>query len=822
MSTQYYCKNERRRALVRNPTDAQGNPVAPFLNGIDYLEVSSDQRTLTVFFIHNLPGQPGGVPSNPALALTAGNVVIEGGVRIRNVRVTPPASASGNALSVSVDQPGDFSAYTLRLVSLSSGRAAPEGFDPQLSEVEFSFKVDCPSDFDCKPADVCPPEPLQPGPPIDYLARDYASFRQLMLDRLATTLPDWKERNPADVGVAIVELAAYYADYLSYYQDAVATEAYLGTARRRISVRRHARLLDYFMHEGCNARAWVQIQVEADDIHLEKGSRFLTRVPGLSVRIAPDSPELEQTPARQAQAFETMHPVHLYTAHNRIRFYTWSDEECCLPRGATRATLRDDPNNRLRLLPGDVLVFEEVRGPTTGEEDDADPGHRHAVRLTRVEPLATTSTGGQRLPGPLATDPLTGQPIVEIEWHVQDALPFPLCISTVVNRQAVEDVSVARGNIVLADHGETISGRPLPSAPETGAYTPRLEEKGVTHAVAYDNVAALLRPAAEALVQDPRAALPQVALHEDGEDWTARRDLLSSSRFARDFVLEVESDGAAFLRFGDNVLGRRPDPAVALRPEYRVGNGVAGNVGAEAIAHLVTTDTGIIGVRNPLPAQGGAASESIEEVRLYAPQAFRTQQRAITEADYAEVAQRHPEVQKAVASRRWTGSWHTMFITVDRRRGMPVDEEFEAELRSFLERYRLAGHDVEVEPPSFAPLDIALRVCVAPDYYRSSVKEALLETFSNRDLPDGRRGFFHPDNYTFGQPVYLSQVVAAAMKIPGVLWVDVVVFQRWGRIPEKEIEEGQIRMERLEIAQLDNDPNAPENGRIAFEMEGGI
>src|SRR5207249_3177500 len=52
--------------------------------------------------------------------------------------------------------------------------------------------------------------------------------------------------------------------HLSYYQDAVATEAYLHTARQRISVRRHARLVDYHMHEGCNARAWVCIETDTD------------------------------------------------------------------------------------------------------------------------------------------------------------------------------------------------------------------------------------------------------------------------------------------------------------------------------------------------------------------------------------------------------------------------------------------------------------------------------------------------------------------------------------------------------------------------------
>src|SRR4029077_15545434 len=68
---------------------------------------------------------------------------------------------------------------------------------------------------------------------------------------------DWRERHVPDLGIALVELLAYTGDYLSYYQDAVATEAYLETARQRISVRRHVRLVDYAMHEGCDSRAWL-------------------------------------------------------------------------------------------------------------------------------------------------------------------------------------------------------------------------------------------------------------------------------------------------------------------------------------------------------------------------------------------------------------------------------------------------------------------------------------------------------------------------------------------------------------------------------------
>src|SRR5205085_10852623 len=112
----------------------------------------------------------------------------------------------------------------------------PSTFDPLLAAVDFSFRADCPSDFDCvTPCECAPAE--APRIDVDYLARDYATFRRLMLDRIAALSPDWQERHAADPGITLVELVAYVADYLAYRQDAVAAEAYLGTARKRLSVR---------------------------------------------------------------------------------------------------------------------------------------------------------------------------------------------------------------------------------------------------------------------------------------------------------------------------------------------------------------------------------------------------------------------------------------------------------------------------------------------------------------------------------------------------------------------------------------------------------
>jgi predicted phage baseplate assembly protein len=275
------------------------------------------------------------------------------------------------------------------------------------------------------------------------------------------------------------------------------------------------------------------------------------------------------------------------------------------------------------------------------------------------------------------------------------------------------------------------------------------------------------------------------------------------------------------------VLGRRPAPGAEMRVTYRIGNGTAGNIGAGSLGVVVIPPGERISaddlrVTNPLPAQGGVEAEAIEHVRLYAPQAFRTQRRAVVPGDYAALAETHPQVQKAVATQRWTGSWHTVFVTVDRSGGGQVDRGFEDELREFLEPYRTMGHDLEIEAPRPVPLDIALTVCVAPDHLRSAVKAALLDVFSSRRRMDGSAGYFHADRLTFGQSVYLSAVVAEAMRVPGVTWVAAERFQRQGEPDRGELSKGRIDVGGLEIVRVDNDPNAPAHGRLELIMQGGL
>jgi predicted phage baseplate assembly protein len=1054
-------QSERRRD-IRKHTNAAGKRD---LNGIDYLKVNEQQTVLTVYFLGHAPAD-----------ITETNVRIDGGARIRDIKVKriylcdPKDPRVDGCLQIEVDRPGDFSTYTLRLVETDAhglpGNEPLEGFDPRYAQLDFSFKASCSTDLDCVPADTCASSPLE-EPEINYLGKDYASFRQLILDRLSLIMPDWKERHVPDLGIALVELLAYVGDYLSYYQDAVATEAYLDTARQRISVRRHAKLVDYAMHEGCNARAWVYVEASDDRPLGGIEDVYFISSTNRSFGQVLTSDDLRDIPFSEYEVFEPVvqqpdQPLQFYVKHNDISFYTWHERECCLPRGATSATLidewaeeeeeeesepyagqqsygedsapygqsatrtvpgkaqkrvipyapkklkerdpyaepedayaREDPYARedsyaredpyaqtprpkpprgrlLHLKVGDVLIFEEMLGPVTGVKADADPAHRHVVRLTSVKP---------------GIDTLYDQPIVEIEWAVEDALPFPLCISAIGRApdcQYLKDVSVAHGNVLLVDHGRRIGSTrteepeswEVPALPEQDAgcfaegepretlllaapLRPRLKHEPLTYRApfpkpslvarqqfhllsrlmmavrarieklwteardgrplsddeieeilaifgddalpltgtsSYLDQARLLRkllahderllakkarrvkslatralagyvlreteqqelaemlgafvvgdiglggsqllgPASLALMQDPREALPGVTLDEQQLDssapdktsrtWTPQLELLESNAQDRNFVVEIDNSGRAYLRFGDGDLGRVPIPGTTLTATYRVGNGTRGNVGAEAISHFVfrkPTSGSEPRVRNPMPAQGGVDPEPMSEAKLFAPMAFRGVERAVTAEDYALLAQRSApaKIQRAVsAPLRWTGSWYEVAVAIDPFGSEVLDQNLREEVEGYLYRYRRIGHDLRVRAANYIPLEVMISVCVLPHYLRAHIEAELLDLFSNRTLSAGKLGFFHPNNLSFGEGIHLSKLVALAQSVTGVESVRVTTLQRLFEDANQEIENGILPLGPLEVARLDNDRSFPERGKLFLDVRGG-
>ena len=376
---------------------------------------------------------------------------------------------AADILLIGASTAGDFSPYTLRLVNSATQAQEDPSKSPRCSpaSIRNSPRSSSPSRSNAlrsstasRLAPDCPPD-LPAPPPINYLAKDYGSFRTVMLDRLNQLLPAWgrieRSRHGHRAGRAASPTCG---DPLSYKQDAVATEAYLQTARSRISLRRHALLVDYHVHDGCNARAWMQLQVDSPVDFLDRHDRFYTyRCRACQPRSLGNEQRCAGCGRGRLRADAGRAPL---PRHNQMSFYTWGDEQLLSAEGRDRS----DAARHLSQSAGRATCssFRRSSARRPGIAADADMRHRCAVRLTNV---TTQDAAGNPLVDPLfekgtgkaITSPAqTPTPVTEIQWSADDALPFPVCISSKYldsqqKEQTIPNVSKVFGNVVLADHG---------------------------------------------------------------------------------------------------------------------------------------------------------------------------------------------------------------------------------------------------------------------------------------------------------------------------------------------------------------------------------
>ncbi|HLY57837.1 MAG TPA: hypothetical protein VKS60_19905, partial [Stellaceae bacterium] len=280
-------------------------------NGIDFVEIVPP-RTLVVHFLNTVK------VADPKIAAS-----ITGGDSVPTVALQPiknsdwSTDAEGRPLlTLTALADGDFSNYLLTIT-------APK-LDLILDSTVFSFKATCPSDFDCAPpAHVCPPSDVT-VPPIDYLARDFQSFRQALLGFSSLRYPAWVERSEADFGMMMSELLSAVGDEFSYLQDRVAAEATLPNATQRRSLVSLARLVDYEPLPAISAGTILQCNVASAGT-LAAGT--------LVSALAPDG---SAVPFEIGEGLNdaSHYPVSSLWNYG-IQPYWFDDDEQCLPAGST-------------------------------------------------------------------------------------------------------------------------------------------------------------------------------------------------------------------------------------------------------------------------------------------------------------------------------------------------------------------------------------------------------------------------------------------------------------------------------------------------------
>lgn len=855
--------------------------------GIRRVDVSDSDTALTVTFEGSFP--PSEHPEVAQEVLDPRKWVLTGGTRL-HPRIVRVEAAGANTVVLTLDQGGDFSVYTLSLLG--------EHVDPVLSSRQIRFRLRCELPFDCRP-EMPVVAPLEDEPvAIDYLAKDYTSFKQALLDFIPNRLPEWTERSEADVAIAILELLAATGDNLSYMQDRVANEAFLSSARQRRSVQGHLALLGYQLGSGSAAYTWLQFQVTMPN-RLNK--RFQV-----------------STPSTQTQApviFETLTDRLLVPEQNEMTLYDWGTPGCCLPSGSTSAALR---GSLASLGAGDYLSFEDTQS-----------GARDIVRLAV----------------PPADSPVQAPvPLTQVTWSRLTPLLNDYCV----------DTTVVRGNLVIATHGATSDpetlqegassstgptktivlppsgpagtafqlsawgflpdeqvswavtdpgGSTLPrsSIPPTADQTGTVSEIGVPTA-STDRVGtwtasfkgsisrkeavatwavtdpAATQAAAAGLGQRPprrrltlsqapltfvdsstlaladpvgsapadpfayvRRSVPQLDLTVDATPWQPVLSLLDYGPADEVYQIETDDDVRPTLLFGRggepgadpaSGFGRRPPETSDILVKYRIGIGVEGNVGADTLTIATNPGPWLQSVTNPLPARGGRDPESREHAVDVAPPTIEKRLVAVTASDYEAAADGFTDtsgqtvIARSKADFRWTGSWLTVNLVAQPKGTDVLSTEVSTALEAYLDTRRLAGYDLQVRAASYLAIRLDVDVCARAGYNRSDVQRALEEALSNRVLSGGARGFFHPDNFSFGDSLAISRLYQAVMAVAGVQSADIATLCPLHSLqPEADTtlvkQTGFLLVRPDQVLQLDNDANFPEHGQLRIRFLGG-
>jgi hypothetical protein len=344
------------------------------------------------------------------------------------------------------------------------------------------------------------------------------------------------------------------------------------------------------------------------------------------------------------------------------------------------------------------------------------------------------------------------------DGHTRLVLEAPLANAYDRLATAEAEATVVHANVVLATHGETV-GEVLGSGDGSAPFQRfRLKQTPLTFVSA----------------PTPSGAASSLVVRVDDVQWHERPSFYGGEPKDRTFVTETDDAGVVTVLFGDGRTGARlPSGENNVRATYRKGIGIEGNLRAGQLSLLADRPLGVKGVVSPLPATGGADPETREAARQGAPITVLTLDRAVSLRDYEDFARSFGggAIAKALATWSWNGLTRRVLITVAGPGGLAIPDGSPLH-GDLVDALKAAGDPfVEFEVKSYrsALFRLGLKVKVHPDHLEATVLAAV-EVALRATFGFARRAF--------GQAVALSEIMAAAHAVPGVVAVDVDLLRR--------------------------------------------
>ncbi|WP_298770740.1 hypothetical protein [uncultured Shewanella sp.] len=712
------------------------------INGLDYILVK-DETCLELYFIKpalNLAG--GGASSKTLPRLDPNNIIVEllyaGVKQTLTFDVEYVEEAFYLKLKLDPPLPTQREAY-IKITVLS------DDIDPFFRAAEVK------SHFNQQSEDRLSTANLSAVPRLDYRAKDYDTFKQLIETELTHNIPDWRDRNAADMMVMLTEVLAYTGDMLSYKQDAVATEAYLSTARFDLSLQRHCRLLDYAIEKNTTARAWVTVLVDAA-ITLPPRSLFFCggdeQCPVLSLF------EYQDRQGGKEVVFEAMDEAHCLPEYNHLIPYDFGIQDYVIPKGCQTLAVK----GKINIKKGQLVALMDNQLQSSPQ----------VVRLMQE--------------GVYHTDPLSEQAYTQLYWYAHDAL--------IESWQA--QTSYLCANVLLVDRGETLPFEKLTLYLRNAQYFAQLSHTHLVHGNRLDVTQFNNEAASDGIKQSSVTATPQLQVIESqvsvdpesfcngvlpNQYWTNVTDFLDSTPNAKHVVLD-EHQGMAELRFGDGLFGAFPNIFNYFYASCRITPNKDHQIAAGKInqvylpEHLDIAIEAVTEIKNLHPVGDSRSKHSAQAIKLAAPVQHRQRLNLVLSQDYIDLMLADNRVENVCFEKAWSGSHEVYYFYLHPRNEANLEEVIPYFMQQF-ERYKVLNQRVVIHLFSPLLLKMSVNITVAAGHSMPALHQGLTLHLSD----DAQMGIFAPERFSFGTPLYASEILETLLNIEGVENVQLSAFQ---------------------------------------------
>jgi predicted phage baseplate assembly protein len=275
------------------------------------------------------------------------------------------------------------------------------------------------------------------------------------------------------------------------------------------------------------------------------------------------------------------------------------------------------------------------------------------------------------------------------------------------------------------------------------------------------------------------------------EVWTQVSDFYGSSPDAQVYVLDP---AAGTIAFGDGHYGAIPLANATTQNNivattYRYGGGAAGNVDTGLVTDVQSYVAFVDTVTNPIPAQGGADEEPVDETVLRAAHEVRATNRAVTADDFEALALSTPGALVARAHAlpltnpdylgiEVPGSV-TVLLIPQREADVDVTLQTSATMPplpnqttlqavcAWLDAHRLVTTELHVAGPIYHILTFSMTVYCSSSADLAAVANGIVAALRALYAPSGPNG-----GWAWGATAYAAIAFATAMNVPGVSRID--------------------------------------------------